>query len=169
MSKKKNVSMTCPSCGNINESGDSVCLKCGRIISVSDKTPVDYKPFVALITVIACIAVVVAIILGIKGKWGDFIYWIETNKDSFYTLIEVLWIVLTSAITLKVTKDTHFTTLYGSSVIVSFLIVLVTVIIEACVTGETAYGTNGFRMIVDILGIALDSTIMVWIIRRISQ
>lgn len=165
MNKKKEEDI-CPFCGARNIGGISVCNKCGRILQVNDSTPVDYRPFISLIKTVIVVAAVIAAFVVIKGNLWSIRRWIIDNYGEFSAIEVIIDLIGTLVIVAKVSDSIFFGDLYKVSVIVSFILEIIIIVIECCITGINAFEGQIFSMIVVTFMYPIIPSGILWFWRR---
>lgn len=133
---KKYKCILCPFCGEENVAGSSVCCKCGRIIRVKEKAPVDFRPIGSLIFILALIAAIVAAVAGINDNWAEIYQWGSENSSTLSGLEVGAEVIISAMITAKISDTTNFADLYGICFVVSLIVIVIMSVMESFITGN---------------------------------
>ena len=167
---KKYKCISCPFCGEENVAGSSVCCKCGRIIRVKEKAPVDFRPIGALIFILALIAAIVAAVIGINDNWTEIYRWGSDNSTTISVFETGIEVIISAIITAKLSDATTFKGLYGSCYIISFIVIVIMSVIESFITGNNNEFDGQLILLFIVTAIyAAISTVLVSITRPSKQ
>ena len=167
----KSKYVTCSYCGEKNVENVTVCCKCGRIIQAREKAPFDYKTIAALIVVLVIIAAICGAALFVKSHWyeywSEFHYWYLNNEETVSTILFAIIIITTTIIVCKFSEAKTFSSIYGTSIVIMFVLGLIVECLDVCMTGNPF--SSLLDIVIGVLVLSVAPSVIVKIIRSLNN
>lgn len=167
----KHKYVSCSYCGEKNAENATVCSKCGRIIQAMEKAPFDYRPIAALVVVLAIIAAIAGTTVFVKNHWSEywyeFYYWYLNNEETVSISLIIILIITTTFIVCKFSEAKAFSSIYGISYIIMFILELIIEAFDCWMTGDSF--SDFFSRIFAILILSLAPSVLVKMIRSVNS